>query len=111
MAAAGKDPEHIGPDDLAMLEEFHTLGPVATAALAEAAGIGPDDHVLDAGCGIGGPARHLARAYGCRLTGVDFLPEFVHVGNELTRRASLADLARNFEEDRARVVRCIAVAA
>ena len=42
---------------------------------------------------------------------MDFLPEFVHVGNELTRRASLADLARNFEEDRARVVRCIAVAA
>ena len=111
LTAAGKDPEHIGPDDLVMLEEFHTLGPMATAALAQAAGIGPDDHVLDAGCGIGGPARHLARAYGCRLTGVDFLPEFVHVGNELTRRASLADLARNFEEDRARVVRCIAVAA
>src|SRR6266550_4755893 len=91
LTAAGKDPEHIGPDDLAMLEEFHTLGPVATAALAEAAGIGPDDHVLDAGCGIGGPARHLARAYGCRVTGVDFLPEFVEVGNELTRRAGLAD--------------------
>lgn len=91
LTAAGKDPEHIGPDDLVMLEEFHTLGPMATAALAEAAGIGPDDHVLDAGCGIGGPARHLARAYGCRVTGVDFTPEFVEVGNELTRRAGLAD--------------------
>ena len=91
LVAAGKDPEHIGPDDLVMLEEFHTLGPMATAALAEASGIGPDDHVLDAGCGIGGPARHLARAYGCRVTGVDFTPEFVDVGNELTRRAGLAD--------------------
>src|ERR1700737_2916167 len=91
LAAAGKDPEHIGPDDLVMLEEFHTLGPVATAALAQAAGIGPDDRVLDAGCGIGGPARHLARAYRCRGTGVDFTPEFVEVGNELSRRAGLAD--------------------
>jgi SAM-dependent methyltransferase len=91
LTAAGKDPEHIGPDDLVTLEEFHTLGPMATAALAQAAGIGPDDHVLDAGCGIGGPARHLARAYGCRVTGVDFTPEFVEVGNELTRRSGLAD--------------------
>src|SRR6266513_6222861 len=91
LVAAGKDPEHIGSDDLVMLEEFHTLGPAATVALAEAAGIGPDDHVLDAGCGIGGPARHLARAYGCRVTGVDFTPEFVEVGNELTRRAGLSD--------------------
>ena len=64
---------------------------MATAALAEAADIGPDDHVLDAGCGIGGPARHLARAYGCRVTGVDFTPEFVEVGNELTRRSGLAN--------------------
>ena len=99
LTAAGKDPEHIGPDDLIMLEEFHTLGPVATAALAEAAGIGPGDHVLDAGCGIGGPARHLARAYGCRVTGVDFMPEFVDVGNELTRRAGLADLVDIVEGD------------
>ena len=37
LVAAGKDPEHIGPDDLVMLEEFHTLGPMATAALAQAA--------------------------------------------------------------------------
>jgi SAM-dependent methyltransferase len=91
LAAAGKDPEHIGPDDLVMVEEFHTLGPMATAALAQASGIGPADHVLDAGCGIGGPARHLARAYGCRVTGVDFTPEMVEAGNELTRRAGLAD--------------------
>jgi SAM-dependent methyltransferase len=91
LKAAGKDPEHIGPDDLVMVEEFHTLGPMATAALAQAAGIGPDDHVLDAGCGIGGPARHLARSFGCRVTGVDLTPEFVDAANELNRRAGLAE--------------------
>src|SRR4030088_837124 len=77
LVAAGKDPDHIGPDDLVMLEEFHTLGPVAPAALAQASGIGPDDYVLDAGCGIGGPARHLARACGWRATGGGFTPEVV----------------------------------
>src|ERR1700730_12301962 len=99
LVAAGKDPEHIGSDDLVMLEEFHTRRPMATAALAQAAGIGPDDHVLDAGCGIGGPARHLARAYGCRVTGVDFTPAFVEVGNELTRRAGLADRGESVQGD------------
>src|ERR1700704_3212975 len=38
LVAAGKDPEHIGPDDLVMVEEFHTLGPMATAALAGGSG-------------------------------------------------------------------------
>src|SRR3984893_17429780 len=86
LVAAGKDPEHIGPYHLVMLEESHTLGPMATAALAQAAGIGPDDHVLDAGCGIGGPARHLARAYGCRGAGVGFTTGVVEGGDELSRR-------------------------
>src|SRR5204863_742852 len=41
LAAAGTDPEHIGPDDPAMPQEFHTLGPVAAAALGAAPGLGP----------------------------------------------------------------------
>ncbi len=90
LAAAGKDPEHIGPDDLVMVEEFHTLGPAATAALAEAAGLGAGDHVLDAGCGIGGPARHIARSHGCRVTGVDFTAKYCEAAVALTRRSGLA---------------------
>ncbi len=31
--------------------------------------LGPDDHVLEIGCGWGGFAIHAAREYGCRVTG------------------------------------------
>ena len=32
--------------------------------------IGPDDHVLEIGCGWGGFAMHAARTVGCRVTGI-----------------------------------------
>jgi SAM-dependent methyltransferase len=90
-AATGLDPEHLGPDDLAGVEEFHTLGRPATLGLAAAAAIGPDDHVLDAGGGLGGPARTLVRTTGCRVTMVDITPEFCEVARELNRRSGLDD--------------------
>ena len=33
--------------------------------------IGPDSHVLDVGCGSGGPALRLAETVGCRVQGID----------------------------------------
>jgi cyclopropane-fatty-acyl-phospholipid synthase len=38
--------------------------------LAEKAELGPDDHVLEIGCGWGGFALFAARTYGCRVTGI-----------------------------------------
>ncbi|MFD0592259.1 methyltransferase domain-containing protein [Catellatospora coxensis] len=34
----------------------------------------PDDHLVDLGCGRGGPGLWLAQRHGARLTGVDFSP-------------------------------------
>ena len=76
LIGAGKDPAAIEPADLAMLEDFHTMGRFATAALADLADVQPEDSVLDAGTGIGGAARFLAGEIGCRVTAVDLTAEY-----------------------------------
>jgi ubiquinone/menaquinone biosynthesis C-methylase UbiE len=87
---AGKDLEHLTPDDLAPVDEFHSGQRNATVRLAQLAGVGGAEDVLDVGCGIGGPSRFLAKAFGCRVTGLDLTAEFVEVANMLARRTGLA---------------------
>jgi sarcosine/dimethylglycine N-methyltransferase len=49
LIAAGKDLNHLQPADLAVVEDFHTLGRIATSQLSELAEITSHDEVLDAG--------------------------------------------------------------
>ena len=57
LTAAGIDIEHLTPDDLAPVDEFHSGGRNATMRLAQLAQINGSERVLDVGCGIGGPSR------------------------------------------------------
>lgn len=65
------DAQPIGPQDQLRMER----------RIAESAGMGPECRALDVGCGIGGPACHLARLTGARIRG-------------LTPNATQLDLAR-----------------
>jgi SAM-dependent methyltransferase len=85
------DGQPLTVDELAPLDQFHIRGMLATAELASAAGLEPSTRVLDAGCGIGGPARYLASTFGCKVIGVDLSPGFIEAAIYLTARSGLSD--------------------
>ncbi|OBI92858.1 class I SAM-dependent methyltransferase [Mycobacterium sp. 1245805.9] len=76
LRSAGLDAGHLAPADLAMLEDFHTMGRIATAQLVDLAGITNDSDVLDAGSGVGGTARYVADRFGARVAAVDLTDEY-----------------------------------
>jgi len=81
----------ITPDTLAPIDHFHGKGVVATEELAALLKPKASDHLLDIGCGIGGPARWIAAKYGCRVTGVDLTAEFCEAARQLNSLTGLAD--------------------
>lgn len=92
LIAAGKDLDHLQPAGLALLEDFHTMGRVATARLAESAQITGESAVLDAGSGVGGTARYLADRYGCPVAAVDLTAEYCETNRWLNRLVGLDGL-------------------
>jgi SAM-dependent methyltransferase len=91
LISAGKDLDHLEPSDLALLEDFHTIGRYATAQLVELAQITSDSAVLDAGSGVGGTARYVADRYGCPVTAVDLTDEYCETNRWLNRLVGLDD--------------------
>jgi ubiquinone/menaquinone biosynthesis C-methylase UbiE len=90
LVAAGYSLEHLKPDDLAPVDEFHMGGREATVHLAELLDLKADMTVLDIGCGIGGPARFFADRYGCTVVGIDVTPEYIAIADSLTQMVELA---------------------
>ncbi|MDF0600082.1 class I SAM-dependent methyltransferase [Psychromarinibacter sp. C21-152] len=89
LAAAGHDPASPTVEALSELDHLHGGGFGTTVVQAELAGIPRGAHVLDAGCGIGGPSRYLASVYDCTVEGVDLTPDYVAVARTLNRRTGL----------------------
>jgi ubiquinone/menaquinone biosynthesis C-methylase UbiE len=86
LAVFGPEDHLLSPIQLANLDHFHTRGMAATAELGKLAGLHAGLSVLDAGCGIGGPARFLAESFGCTVTGVDLSEPFIEAARYLTGR-------------------------
>ena len=90
----GKDPDHLQPEDLAPVDEFHVRGREATVELAGRGALRPGLRVLDVGCGLGGSARYLAAEQGCQVTGIDLTEEYVDVARDLAKRVGVGDRTR-----------------
>jgi SAM-dependent methyltransferase len=84
LRTAGKDLAALTPRDLAAVDQFHVRGLAATRDLAESAGLQAGERVLDAGGGLGGPARVLAGERGCAVEVLDLSADFCRAGALLT---------------------------
>ncbi len=91
LASAGIDIGSATVADLAQIDHFHGRGLAATEELLAKLELGPDNAVLDAGCGIGGPARYVADRFGCQVTGIDLTKEFCAVALRLNAIVGLDD--------------------
>ena len=75
-----------------MGEQIHVGAEKETDILAEKAGISRGIRVLDVCSALGGPARHLAKKFACKVTGLDATKKMVEQAIERTEKAGLAHL-------------------
>ena len=88
-------PETLSAETLAPLDQFHSGGLAATRELASLAAIKSGEAVLDVGCGVGGPARVLAREHGARVSAVDLSPGYVEIGRALSMKSGIPVIFKN----------------
>ncbi|WP_417208270.1 class I SAM-dependent methyltransferase [Antarctobacter sp.] len=91
MALAGLDPATVTVEQLAPVDHFHARGFPATVELADALPIKGGDRLVDIGCGLGGPARYLAKRFLCHVDGLDITAPFVDAANNLSALVGMAD--------------------
>jgi len=89
LASAGK--EIRTPADTSTFDEFHIRGLEATLEIGRLAELKQGMTVLDLGSGIGGPARTMAAEFGCRVTGIDLVDEYLRTAEMLTGMVGLGD--------------------
>jgi ubiquinone/menaquinone biosynthesis C-methylase UbiE len=84
LGKASKSLDSVTIEDLAPVDHVHARGFPATVDLADRLPIKAGDHLVDIGCGLGGPARYIARRFRCKVSGIDITPPFVEAANKLT---------------------------
>jgi len=78
-------------EDLAPVDHFHARGFPATVELADRLPIKAGQHLVDIGCGLGGPARYIAKRFQCKVSGLDITEPFVEAANKLTALLRMED--------------------
>ena len=89
---AGKNLSTLELKDLPAIDQLHTGGAPASIDLFKKIRLSPDVLVLDAGCGIGGSSRLIARQFNCRVIGVDLADRFIDAAIFLTHCTRLDNL-------------------
>jgi len=91
LAQASKSLDALTVQDLAPVDHFHARGLAATVELGDRLPIQAHHHILDIGCGLGGPARYFAHRFHCTVSGIDITQPFVEAANKLTHLLGMKD--------------------
>lgn len=67
--------------------------------MASRVGLSDQDQVLDAGCGVGGSSLHIARQYGCSVTGISISARQIARAKQYAREEGLEDKVDFLERD------------
>ncbi|MDL5501769.1 MAG: hypothetical protein QSU88_00990, partial [Candidatus Methanoperedens sp.] len=78
--------------EILMGEQIHVGGDSQTDIMAKKAGVNKNTNVLDVCSALGGPARHLARNFGCKVTGLDATMKMVNEATKRTEKERLSHL-------------------
>ena len=71
--------------------------------------LGPEDHVLEIGCGWGGFARHAAETRGCRVTGITISHEQAELARERTRGLPVEILEQDYRALEGRYTKVVSI--
>lgn len=78
-----------------IIEEMHRLESVQASFLLDHLGnVGPDDRIMDAGCGRGGTSFMANERFGCYVDGVSISQEQVSFANAQAAQRGVADKVR-----------------
>ncbi|MFT5708378.1 MAG: ubiquinone/menaquinone biosynthesis C-methylase UbiE [Oceanospirillaceae bacterium] len=89
LTQSGKTPQNVSIEDLAAVDEFHLGGRAATDHLLTQLSFPEQSHILDVGCGLGGAARYVAKAFNHSVVGLDLSLEYIETGNALCQWVDL----------------------
>jgi len=87
----GIEPSQATAESLHAFDMLHMGNLSATDKLADLAGIRAGWRVLDAGSGVGGPARRFADKYGASVTGIELTESSYQTSIRLTELVGLQD--------------------
>lgn len=78
--------------EMCMTEQIHSGGAATTDVLANALSLKTGQYVLDICSALGAPARHIAKKYGVKVTGLDMTKTMIKKAIERTKEAKLEHL-------------------
>jgi arsenite methyltransferase len=88
---------------LLLNESFHPGGLALTERLGHLLKLTPESHVVDAACGRGTSALHIAQRFGCHVRGLDLSQQNVDCANAEGARLGLSDRVKFQQGDAERL--------